>query len=314
MMPDDNAPATPVTEATVDLGSQADVTIAADKAPPATPKEVTENDSFDLAGLIEADDAAADAEADVAIEGDEPPAEPAAPAAPPKKEEKPKEPEPPKATAQEPAAPAPAPQPEPTPPAAPEPVQQQPQPTQAELDAQYNEWYNQSAEALETHVYKLTEEEKTALDTNPSQVLPKLAAKLHMQIFVAASTQAANMINAMLPQALERNKNIVNGVDKFFEAWPRLKEHKSVVDEFADAYMQVPANQKKTPEQAMQEVGLMASIHLKLPVEAPAQPQPGPAVPGPVTPISASGGQNAPPAAPGSNEKNWVQEVFSDEE
>lgn len=178
-----------------------------------------------------------------------------------------------------------------------------------DLNAQFQEWFSKSAETLADQVYALDDETREKLDTAPSEVIPQLAGRLHMQILTAAVTQAANMLPQMIQQEQVRTTEVQAAENAFYDAWPALRDHSQEVDRIADAYLR--ANPKADRDTAIKEIGTIASVRLQVPLpgqEPPAQQQPAPA---PVTPTAARGGQAA--AAQPPTRSVW-EELIADEE
>lgn len=141
-----------------------------------------------------------------------------------------------------------------------------PEPKQEDIETQFKDFFEKSVTALEP-VYKLSEEEAEALDATPSEAVPKLAARLHMQVLTAATTQMVRM----MPQMMEHFGNQRSAWDKteqeFYDKYPALKkqEYSETVERIAWAYRQ---QNPKTPEpQAMDEIAAMSMVTLQLPLE-----------------------------------------------
>lgn len=191
----------------------------------------------------------------------------------------------------------------------PEPQIQEVPPSQTpeEIKASYEKFFEDSIDALATKVYQLDEETIEKLDTQPSEVIPKLAGRLHMQILTAAVTQIANMLPGMMAMQGERQTVSQKNEQDFFESFPKLSEHRETVQRLATAYRQT--NPDAPFKQAMEEVGAMSMVALRLIADTPQSPSPGP-IP-PVTPTSAKG-PGAPPA-PAVEKTQW-DELIEEEE
>jgi len=191
----------------------------------------------------------------------------------------------------------------PTPVAETQPAAQQPQGEQApqtptDLNAQYKEFFEKSVDALEKSVYALPPEVVEELDTNPSKVIPKLAATLHMQVLSAALTQVANLFPSMLAVHNDQASHSKQTEDKFFGEYPKLKGHEALVQRIAATYRQM--NPNATYEQIAPEVAAMAMVQARIPIaSAPAE---SPALQ-PVVPTSARGA--APVRATQENKTTW---------
>lgn len=185
-------------------------------------------------------------------------------------------------------------------------TQAEPAPDPATLNRQYEEFFNRSVDMLAEKVYVLSDEDKERLDTAPSEVLPRLAGQLHMQVLTAAVTQVANMFPGMLNMFQDRQRVSQETEEKFFNKYPDLKGHRETVQRMAAAYR--AAYPQATYEQAAPEIAAMAMVNLRLPM-TPSAPQAQPDTP--VVPTSARGGAGAP--APKANPTEW-EELVKDEE
>lgn len=144
--------------------------------------------------------------------------------------------------------------------------------------------------------YGMSEDEGTELIRNPHEVLPKLAARLHLDVTEAVFRG----IEAILPQRVaevlsERTQQ--ETVEKaFYTDWPQLNkpEYRQLVGNMQRLHkQQFP---KATQEAFVKEVGAAAMVALRLPMDeaAPAAP----VVNRPFTPAQPGGG------APGNSRVN----------
>lgn len=184
-----------------------------------------------------------------------------------------------------------------------------PVPTQEELNAQYQTWFEQSVEQL-APVYALDEETKQKLDTAPSDVLPGMFARAHMQMVTAATTVAANLMRGMFSQLMDQHTENNRLEDAFYAQYDMLKPHKQTVNQIAKVFRSMYP--EATPDLARDSIAAMAIVQLRLP---PPQARANNAAPAtvttPVVPTSASA-----PSAPASPQTqqagaDWnVDEVF----
>ena len=139
--------------------------------------------------------------------------------------------------------------------------------------------------------YAMTEDEGSELIRSPETVLPKLAARMHVQVMETTLT----IVQQMLPKLLERELGVANQAQKaraeFFTAWPELDKpgFQETLQRVGNLYR--ANNPGASVEQFIQEVGATASVLLKVPPKSmmpPAQPS----APAPVafTPASPGGG------------------------
>lgn len=180
----------------------------------------------------------------------------------------------------------------------------QPIPSQTDLNAQYQNFFNQSVGALE-QVYQFAPEVAEELDTTPSKVLPKLAATLHMQVLTAAVTQVANMFPSLMEMHMDRTSHVKATEERFFTEYPALREHSPMVQRIAQAYRAI--NPNATYEQIAPEVAAMAMVQARIPAPTP---QADPVLTKPVTPTSQRG---APPAPSQTQQKSVWDELITDE-
>lgn len=193
------------------------------------------------------------------------------------------------------------------------PAQQVAAPPDSGLDAQYEEFFKRSVEALSGSVYSLDAETKEALDTEPSTVLPKLAANLHMQVFTGVMKQLATVVPAMVPMVNQQTQVYQKAEEQFFTEFPELKDNRDDVQRIAAAYRQ--ANPHVTGEQAIKDIGTITTVYLKkpLPGQTVVSPETQVTTPQPVSPVvpsSAVGG--APAATP--NQRPTVWDILIKEE
>ena len=174
---------------------------------------------------------------------------------------------------------------------------------------QYKEFFETSVDQLATQVYGLDEETARQLDEEPSKVLPKLAATLHMQVLTAAVTQAANLMPTMMVAHTQRQTIADRNEEKFFTEYPQLKEHRGEVAKIAQAYRTL--NPEASVEQAMKTVAAMSMVQLNVqPPQMQTQPNEVPITPPP--PPAASKG--APASKPNVTEPTQWDELVADDE
>lgn len=197
-------------------------------------------------------------------------------------------------------------------PASQESVQEQvpvePSRTTEEINAAYEDFFKKSVDVLADNVYGFDEATKELLDTNPSEVMSKLAAQLHMQVLASALTQVYNLFPTMLQEHQGRLGRVQAAEDGFYKEYPQLKAHKNVVNRIAQVYAQANPGQKD-PKIVASEVAAMAMVQARIPMPG-SQPQEQQAQT-PVTPTSARGG--VPPSRGQQKPTTW-DELISDED
>lgn len=184
----------------------------------------------------------------------------------------------------------------------------EPQETREDLNARYEEFFKKSVETLEAQVYQFDDEMKDTLDTEPSKVLPKLAAQLHMQVLTAATTQIANMLPGMMAVMNERSNIGQQRQDKLLTDYPELKGHEKDLVPIAQVMRQL--NPNDTFEQLAPKIAAAAKVQLQL-FDSPASQQP--LAQRPVTPTAVKGG-STPPAAPSLNQPTQWDELIAEED
>lgn len=217
--------------------------------------------------------------------------------------------------AAEPATVEPAPTPAPpTPPAAPEPSQQTPStpeatepvapqaPLTAFDPAEYQAWRSNRLTELET-MYAFQPEEATALLTEPEVVLPKLAAKVHMEVLENAMRAMQHMVPVMMEQVQQHSRVNDSARALFVSVNPDLADPR-----MEPAIMQLGAVYRKVnPTASAQDASVAIGnlVRAALGMTAPqvggtpppvSQPNRQPGVV-PFTPARGSGGASS-PAAP----------------
>lgn len=179
---------------------------------------------------------------------------------------------PPVAAASPPVAPvAAAPQPA-VPPATPQVPPAQPAPaavpddgrvTPEKVEAAYKQFEAQLLPQLEQQ-YKLTPEQVTQLEENAPAFIPKMMAKLHYQVQIAAYTGVMSQMPRVIEQILTQHKAVDTAVGKFYNRWPDLKDakHDTAVDQGLKAWRN--ANPNATMDDMIEKAGLMLMLSLGL--------------------------------------------------
>jgi hypothetical protein len=173
------------------------------------------------------------------------------------------------------AAPSPQPQPEAKPPPPASPAESLPLSTPDQI-LQGLEAEGAAAPLLDWlagNVYKLSDAERQALDTDAVGAIPRIMSRVHLE----ATKNTLKLLSSLVPQMIESGvRNITQSQQKgqealneFFSAWPSIaREHTPLVDQYAKAYRQM--NPKASRKDAIAFVGSAISAQLGLPA-----PQPG---------------------------------------
>lgn len=140
--------------------------------------------------------------------------------------------------------------------------------------------------------YGFTEEEVSALQTEPEKVLPKLAGKLFVDVYESVLQTVWAQMPSVLNTFTEHRSDAQKAEDAFYEAYPQLNkpEYKPEIYRIGAMYRQMYP--QATKEQFIRDVGTQGLIRFNLHTTPPAAPTTTP----PFTPAAPGG---APPAAPG---------------
>ncbi len=177
----------------------------------------------------------------------------------------------------------------------------------AKVQADYQKWRGDAEELLAKQHYALTEEQAEEFDTSPGTAIPRLAARLHMEVM----QQSVAMIAGLLPKIMA-NVNQAQTVEtqretEFFKEWPELAGHRDQVVRHGTVYYQL--NPQATFDEFIRDVGAQVAVAQKVDlskrqtaaVETPRTPA--------HKPLSASGGPGV--ATPGT--KPGVFEALAEE-
>lgn len=184
----------------------------------------------------------------------------------------------------------------------------EPEPAPALTQEQINDLRQNYINEIQSR-YSMSDDEALAFQADPQQSLPLLAARVHAAVLEEAVQTVTQTMIQMLPAYVE---NLVNtretrgrNQNAFYDRFPELKEHDSVVKQVGQLYRQMNPNAKL--DDFIQDVGSQVWLRVGLPVAqlaskfsspdssdaapaAPAAPRPvglTPNPPGPQTPIPA---------------------------
>lgn len=214
---------------------------------------------------------------------------------------------------EEPAEPAPAPA-TPATPAPAEPVSAAPAPSPAPAGSEekplpvappaptasneeYSTWRAARLTQLE-QVYALDPESATAMLTEPELVLPKLAAKVHMEVMENSMRAMQAMVPVMLQQVQYHTEIEGRAKNLFTSINPDLADprYEPAILQLGQVYRNV--NKTASPEVAAQAIGnlVRAALGIAAPVATGVQPQAAVAQPAvtPFTPARGAGGGSVP--------------------
>lgn len=264
----------------------------------------------ELGGGDEEDDVTSSAApAAAAPQGEKPAA-----ATPPVSEGKPAAGEPPAATpaAQTPAATPQGEQPAPTPPAIPQgkktPAAETPEQRTAREAADKQREEEQFNGLVE--FYKIPDDMAAKLPTEPENVLPVLAARVHQSIARGVQTMLAQQLPEYISQTMEVQAAEERSKSAFYAKWPQLKQHEQQVLQAGQLYRAM--NPAASADDAIQAIGEIVTKALGITVAAvPATPAaPAPAAPAPLRPAAVGGSRVV---APPAEENEFTQLALGDD-
>lgn len=161
---------------------------------------------------------------------------------------------------------------------------------------EYSSWRSSRLTQLE-QVYALDEEAANAMLTEPELVLPKLAARVHMEVMENSMRAMQAMVPVMLQQVQHHTEIEARAKNLFTSVNPDLSDprYTPAIMEFGAVYRNV--NKTAPPEVAAQAIGNL--VRAALGIAAPqARPQSQQVVNQPVvtpfSPARGAGGGNAP--------------------
>ena len=194
---------------------------------------------------------------------------------------------------------------------APEPVKL---PTREEIQGLYTEHREKTLPLLEEQ-FTLTEEEAAALDERPSEVLPKMAARLQYDVMLSTYNAVMTAMPSVMGTLMHTNDLATKAHGQFMEAWPELNNPKAegAVKAAIQAYRS--ANPRADLKTTIQNAGVMASIQLGLdPTPGKKQEKPAAKKPAPPRPAAPTGSNPVPPAVPQGEENVFAElaSVFSE--
>jgi hypothetical protein len=167
--------------------------------------------------------------------------------------------------------------------------------TQEELSKLRNEYHTQLAA-----FYRISPEDAQRLQTEPENVLPQLAANVHLEVMDAISAQIPMRIQSIVTQVLEARERESSAKEAFMSAFPDLREHEAAVLQVGKMFR--AANPKAPKDVAIKQIGDF--VRQSLGLSAPAAVAPVATAPNPFKPALAGGG-----AAPTQPVSEWEELV-----
>lgn len=200
--------------------------------------------------------------------------------------------------------------------ATPTPEEPEPEPTPQITEEQRAENYAARRTEIETNLttrFGITDDEALQLVTNPSEVFPKLQARMFADMWLNVEA----MVDQRLPRVIEATSRDMKvrdeKVNDFFKAWPKLnrKEHGAQVAQVAAVFSQV--NKGATEAEVIKNVGMqvmmMAGIAPDLTEVPPATPPGTPPAEEPTLPPHRPAAVNGAPSAPQQSSDNLYENM-----
>jgi hypothetical protein len=209
---------------------------------------------------------------------------------------------------------------QPSPPPAPvAPVPQPPAVDPAQAEAQ-RVATRQAFESRLLQLYAIDDNTAQEFESNPATVLPKIAAKLHMEVLEASVQGILQALPQVIAQYNVQQEQVKEAESSFFNAWPELNkpEYHPTVLQMSQQWRAL--NPGASKEEAIANVGALVMLRHQLTRGAQPPQVPQPSVPAPVPPSyrpvapGSSGGRVTPTQTPvpGSFE-SFVDEVIQDD-
>ncbi len=158
----------------------------------------------------------------------------------------------------------------------------------AQVQADYQKWRGDAETLLASHHYALTDEQAEEFDADIGKAIPKLAARLHMEVMQQSVAMIAGLLPKIMANVSQAQTHETQRETAFFKEWPELTAHRDQVVRLGGVYYQM--NPKATFEEFVRDVGVQVAVSQKVDlsgrqpaaVEAPRTPA--------HKPLSASGG------------------------
>lgn len=160
-------------------------------------------------------------------------------------------------------------------------------------------------EALSNSVYKLDESQQAEVLDTPETAIPKLMARVHMEVTKNVIGSIAQQIPNTVAGVLQAREASTRHEKAFYEKWPQLspEQDSKVVLQLAANYRR--NNPDATPEEVIQMVGAQALVATgKYQQQQPTEQQAPKAKPAPFVP--AGNGTQAPPPVSGNSSNPWA--------
>lgn len=181
---------------------------------------------------------------------------------------------------------------------------------------EYQGWREARVSELEKH-YTLSEDESAALLTEPELVLPKLAAKVHMEVLENSMRAMQAMVPIMMQQVQQHGEIQTRARGLFASINPDLADpgYEPVILQLGTTFRQM--NPTAGPEEASRAIGnlVRAALNMQAPQVQQGLPQANAPAPAPVpfTPVRGGGGGQR-PVTSGNQFEQLASELLDDED
>ena len=179
-------------------------------------------------------------------------------------------------------------------------------PAEASPTPDYAAWRAQRETDLAAQMYSISDEDASKLLTEPETVLPRMAARMHMEVMESTVRAMQHLLPRMM-QSIQHNEQREISAKSFFQtANPDLADpsFEPAIMEMGQVYRRL--NPSASPEQAAQAIGnlVRASLGIAMPVQSTQAAPSAPVVP--VVPFTpARGGPGG--ALAGGAKDSWGQ-------
>lgn len=124
-------------------------------------------------------------------------------------------------------------------------------------------------EAKLVESYAISEEDSLALQTEPEKVLPKMAARLHLEVLDAVMGQLQQALPRYIESYAVTTTKDVQAKNEFFSAWPELQQYESQVLQMGQMFNAM--NPKADPQTRIKRIGELTMAALGLQRQAAAE-------------------------------------------
>lgn len=134
--------------------------------------------------------------------------------------------------------------------------------TTEQIQEKFKEWRGQSEDLLAKHHYALTPEQKTEMEANPAEFIPKMMSRVYLDAVTATLTQVTQFLPRMVEHINRQAVTTGKAENSFYERWPKLKDHGDMVIRVGQVYRSL--NPMASAEDFINEVGAQTMVALRL--------------------------------------------------